>query len=123
MKKLKNIFLMVGICGFLFSAPVIEAAKADSFFDIFYRITLSPDGGAPRVTATLPDGSDVVLRSKGTVKFFNETKGFGFIATVEQEIGNNDTLEISATCNSERCFITDVENKGPAFRGHVTVLK
>lgn len=123
MYKLIQTSLVTAICFVIFSTPASADFVIDSFFDITYDISFSPDGGVPNVTATLPDGSDVPLRSKGTVKFFNASKGFSYRITVEQDIGEQDTLLISAKCTDDICIITEVENKGRKHRGHVTVLK
>ena len=119
MKQQNTTFLTAFIC-ILFSTSSL--AGIDSFFDITYEISPTSRNDIPTLTATLSTGEDVPLSNKGTVKFFNESKGFDMRMTVTQEL-TNELLLISAKCSDERCVITDVETKAPPHRGHVTVLK
>jgi len=110
--------VMFGVPGIVTAGPVF-----DSFFDITYEITPASRGEIPTVTASLSTGEVVPLTSKGSVKFFNDSKGFDIRMTVEQDLGAKELVLISASCSDERCVITGVEQKAPAHNGHVTVLK
>ncbi len=115
--------LLVISLAFGFSLNTSADFNVDSFFDIHYEISVDRDPGTPSIKATLPDGTDVPLRAYRGIKFFNESKGFSHRILVQQNLGQEEYVLISADCSNNRCVITDIEQKSPDHRGHVTVLK